>query len=102
MTVDVGAPPLYGLGGNAQGIVPAPGITGVSVETRNNGSIKTATVSIVAYNRFQFEIIELLYLRLGFTVMLEYGWDKYIDDNGNLQDTGNTVIEDSFFKEDGR
>lgn len=101
MSVDVGSPPLYGLGGNEQGIVPAPGITGVSVETRNNGSIKTATVNIVAYNRFQFEIIELLYLRLGFTVMLEYGWDKYIDDNGNLQDTGNTVIEDSFFKEDG-
>ena len=92
---------LYGLGGTVQGIQPAPGITSVNVTSRNNGSIRTATINMKAYNRFQFEIIELLYLRLGFTLLLEYGWDKYLDNRGNPKDVRRTLTEDTFFKEDG-
>ena len=43
-------------------------------------------------------MLELVYLRLGFTMMLEWGFDKYIDNNGNLQNVGNTLIEENFFK----
>jgi len=71
----------YGLGGNNYGIQPMPGITDVSVECVNRGSIRKAVVNIIAHNKFQFELIELLYIRLGFTMMLEWGWDKYIDYN---------------------
>ena len=39
-------------------------------------------------------IIELLYLRLGFTVMLEWGWDK---DSRTLKDIGSTIIEQAWF-----
>ena len=86
----------YGLGGNNYGIQPIPGITDVSVECVNRGSIRKAVVNIIAHNKFQFELIELLYIRLGFTMMLEWGWDKYIDYNtGNITDVGNTIIEDS-------
>lgn len=92
---------LYGLGGTIQGIQPSPGITDVSVDSRNNGSIRTATISLKAYNRFQFEVIELLYLRLGFTLLLEFGWDKYLDKDGNPQNVKRTLIEDTFFKEQG-
>lgn len=92
---------LYGLGGTTQGIQPSPGITSVDITSRNNGSIRTATINLKAYNRFQFEIIELLYLRLGFTVLLEFGWDKYLDEDGNPQDVKGTLIEDVFFKENG-
>ena len=30
-------------------------------------------------------------------MMLEWGWDKYLDKKGNLEDTGITVIEESWF-----
>jgi hypothetical protein len=33
--------------------------------------------------------------------MLEWGWDKYLDSKGVLQQTGNTIIEDEWFKTNG-
>jgi hypothetical protein len=89
---------FYGLGGTHQGIVPSPGIQDISIESRNNGSIRTATINIKAYNRFQFEVIELLYLRLGFTVLLEWGWDKYLDEKGKVKNVESTLVENTFFK----
>ena len=88
----------YGLGGSDFGLQPPPGITSVSIDTVNRGSIRKATVKIKAYNKFQFELIELLYLRLGFTMMLEWGWDKYINDNtSKIEPMGNTLIENWWF-----
>ena len=87
----------YGLGGTEFGINPAPGITDVQVTCVNRGSIRNATITITAFNKSQFEIIELLFLRLGYTMMLEWGWDKYLDKDGKLQDTGITVIEEFWF-----
>ncbi len=91
---------LYGLGGTAQGIQPAPGIKDINVVSKNNGAIRNATINIVAYNRFQFELIELLYLRLGFTLLLEFGWNSYLDKDGKPKKMGSTLIENEFFKED--
>jgi LAS superfamily LD-carboxypeptidase LdcB len=92
----------YGFGGTAMGFQPTPGIIDVSIDCVNRGSIRKATVTLKAYNRYQFSIIEMLYLRLGYTMMLEWGWDKYAVKNGNdydIQDTGNTIIEDLWFKD---
>lgn len=94
-----------GLGNNSRGLQPVPGITDISVECLNRGSIRKATVNIKAYNKFQFGLIELLYLRLGYMVMLEFGWDKYISEvkeEGNefdvvIEDTGSTIIENEWF-----
>ena len=60
-----------GMGGNSRGLQPVPGITGISVESINRGSIRKATVTLKAFNKFQFGIIEILYLRLGYLMMLE-------------------------------
>jgi len=88
----------YGLGGTDYGIQPPPGITGVTVDSLNRGSIRKAAVTLKAHNKFQFDVIELLYLRLGFTMMLEWGWDKYLDnDTGEIQQIGNTIIEEKWF-----
>ena len=87
----------YGLGGTKFGIVPPPGIESVSVECMNRGSIREATVVLKAQNKFQFELIELLYLRLGYSMMLEWGWDKYKNRRDELTTTGNTLIEDKWF-----
>ena len=88
----------YGLGGTDFGLSPAPGLIEASVECINRGSIRKAKVSLKAYNKFQFDMIELLYLRLGYTMMLEWGWDKYVDNEGQLQSLGTTLIEDEFFR----
>ena len=71
----------YGLGGSEFGLSPAPGLIDADIKCINRGSIREATVTIKAYNRFQFELLELVYLRLGYSVMLEWGFDKYIDEN---------------------
>ena len=88
----------YGLGGTNFGLSPAPGLIEASIECINRGSIRKAKVTLKAYNKFQFDMIELLYLRLGYTMMLEWGFDKYIDTEGQLQSMGTTLIEEEFFK----
>jgi hypothetical protein len=87
----------YGLGGTQFGIQPMPGINSLQVDTKNRGSIKTVTVELVAFNRFQFELIETLYLRLGFCMLIEWGWDRYIDSEGKFQSVKSTVLENGFF-----
>ena len=94
-----------GLGSNSRGLQPVGGITDITVNALNRGSIKKATVNIKVYNKFQFSIIEMLYLRLGYIMMLEWGWDKYVDaiDTSNnppkidIKDTQSTIIENSWF-----
>lgn len=95
----------YGIGGTDYGIQPPPGITGVQVDSLNRGSIRKANVTLKAHNKFQFDIIELLYLRLGFTMILEWGWDRYLADkgisSGTIQPVGNTIIEEKWFTSTG-
>jgi len=97
----------YGLGGTSFGIVPPPGIVSAKVNCKNRGSIREATVEIKAQNKFQFELIELLYLRLGYSMMLEWGWDKYQSSDPKLQSLAysqveNTIIDDKWFKWKGK
>jgi len=91
----------YGLGGTEFGQQPMPGIQSVNVKSLNRGSIREANVKIKAYNKTQFAIIEFLYLRIGFSMMLEWGNDKFINNEGEFQPTGNTIIEDLWFDDNG-
>ena len=81
----------YGVGGTDQfGYSPMPGIIDMDFKCLNRGSIKKATLNIKAHNKNQFDVIDVLYLRLGYSVFLEWGYDKYIDNSGNLQNMGDT------------
>jgi len=60
------------------GLVPMPGIESIDVKDRERGSIKEAIIQIKAYSRRQLEIIDALYLKLGYTVLLEWGNSHYI------------------------
>jgi LAS superfamily LD-carboxypeptidase LdcB len=65
-------------GGNALrlGIRPMPGITGVSIQSKGAyGSLQEATVSFIAWDIRQLEELEILYMRPGYTVLLEFGWN---------------------------
>lgn len=87
-----------GMGGNDRGLQPVPGLISCEVESVNRGSIKKAKVKIKAFNKFQFGIIELLYLRLGYIMLLEFGWDKYVDSNDlSIKQVGSTITEDYWF-----
>lgn len=67
------------------GIRPMPGITGVDVQSKGSyGSLRSATVNFVAWDISQLEELELLYMRPGFTVLLEWGWAPYLNENGTL------------------
>ena len=77
------------------GTVPMPGIESADIKTLNRGSIEKATVKIKAYSREQFDIIDLLYLRLGYNVLLEWGNSHYTSNGSDLINTGPTLIEES-------
>ena len=66
------------------GFRPMAGITSTSIKHRNRGSIRTATVNIKAWDKISFEIIDVLYLRPGFSILLEWGNSMYYDDFENL------------------
>lgn len=81
------------------GIVPMPGIESVNVKSMDMGSIKRATIQLKAYNKQQFDIIDILYLRLGYTVLLEWGDSHYINNkDGKIEKLETTLLEKLFFK----
>jgi hypothetical protein len=81
------------------GLTPMPGIENVDIKCINRGSTKKATVKIKCYTPEQFKIIDLLYLRIGYTMFIEWGWNPYFDNSGKLQTDYHTLIEasDGFF-----
>jgi hypothetical protein len=76
------------------GLTPMPGIESVDIKCMNRGSTKQATVKLKCYTPEQFKIIDLLYLRMSYTVLLEWGWAPYFDNSGNLKSDYHTLIED--------
>jgi len=81
---DILTPTAYGFGGLEFGQSPIPGIQSVSVTSVNAGKLRDAEIKIKANNRVQLEIIDALYLRLGFTVLLEWGHSMYYKNDGTL------------------
>ena len=90
----------YGIDGADFGYSPMPGIIDLNVKDLNRGSIKKATLNIKAFNRNQLEILDCLYMRLGYTVLLEWGHSKYWDDTQNkLINQPASLIDTEFFKD---
>jgi hypothetical protein len=70
---------LYGVGGLDFGQQPMPGILDFSLTHNDIGSIRFGQLKIRANNKIQFEILELLYIRLGYTIFLEWGNNMYFE-----------------------
>jgi hypothetical protein len=79
------------------GFSPMPGIESADIKTLTRGSLKKATVKLTANNKQQFDIIDLLYMRLGYTVLLEWGNSIYTKNGTDKNILRNTLVEDSFF-----
>lgn len=83
----------YGWGGvnsNSRGYVPLPGITNADVTYYNNGALSKTTINIRCYSKEQFQLLDVLYLRPGYTLLLEFGHSQY------LQKSGDTTTLESF------
>jgi len=71
----------YGIGGtDTFGFKPMPGITGISIKTGGKlGTLKETTIDFMCYNMEQLNIMEALYMKLGFGLLVEWGHTFYID-----------------------
>jgi len=77
----------YGLGGiSQQGYKIMPGITSAKIQHMGTaGSLRSATVNFYVGNKQQLDIIDMLYFRLGYSCLLEWGHTSYLDNKGKLQ-----------------
>lgn len=91
----------YGLGGTVgQGYRPMPGITSMKVQTAGRGgSLRYATVEFKVWNRNQLDIIDTLYLRLGYTMLLEWGHAQYYETAESVELIRDNYGTDKFFLE---
>ena len=63
--------------GEGYGIVPMPGITDATIKTKSAyGSLREAKVKFVCHNQRQLEILEMLYMRPGYNLLLEFDMRK--------------------------
>ena len=85
-TLRGGLADAYNVGDFSQGYRPMPGIISMESKNRNRGSIRETSIQIKAYDKQQFNIIDLLYLRLGYTVLIEWGHSVYVNNAGNVVD----------------
>ena len=71
---------------NRLGLRPMPGVTGIDVKSLSAyGSLREVEVKFNAWDIKQLEDLELLYMRPGYTVLIEWGWAPYLDNAGGLQ-----------------
>ena len=76
----------YGWGGlDQRGYAPMPGLTGATVQYYNNGALSKAVINMKCFTRNQLALMDVLYMRPGYNLLLEFGWSQYLDNNGVLQ-----------------
>ena len=89
-----GDPLIRGDAKDDYGIVPMPGITDANIRTKSAyGSLREAKINFKCHNQRQLEILELLYMRPGYPLLLEWGWTTYIDNDGNNTSKFPTIKE---------
>jgi hypothetical protein len=80
------------------GYNPMPGIISAEIKSLNRGSLEKAFIKIKANDRRQLDILDILYMRLGYTVLLEWGNSLYTTDGKDRKSVTNTLIEKNFFQ----
>jgi hypothetical protein len=71
-----------------QGIIPMPGITSFQVTSQGTyGTLRAGAFNFTVHSTEEFDILEKLYLRPGFTVLMEWGHSAYVDNRGEFVNT---------------
>ena len=76
-------PYSYGIGDKSQGLQPIPGLESVNIRQLGR-YLRKVEIRIKAHNKTQFSIIDALYLRLGYYMLLEWGHTNYINNEGEF------------------
>lgn len=95
-----GDPLLAADGSNSDGFgqVPMPGITTLDIATKSAyGSLRQAKLSFSVHNLRQLEIMELLYMRPGYPLLVEWSWSPFIRSNGEIDSLEHRVPDDVIF-----
>lgn len=66
------------------GLVPPPGLLSATINTLNRGTIREATINLVCHNLYQFKIINILFLKLKYSLLLEWGHTLYFNNDNRL------------------
>ena len=82
----LGSDGAYGLGGTEQfGFKPMPGLENLSLKTGGKlGTLREATFEFTCYNMEQLNIMDALYMKLGFSILIEWGHIPYLNNDGAL------------------
>jgi hypothetical protein len=82
------------------GLRPMPGITGVNINHLGSyGSTRKATVQFKCWDVAQLNALEVLYMRPGYTVLLEFGRTLSLEYNDSgLPILNSLSFEDNFFE----
>ena len=81
----------YGFEGTDFGYRPMPAIESADIQFYNNGSLARADIQIICNSPRQLDALELLYLRPGYTILLEWGHTNFVNNSGvseNVDATG--------------
>ena len=87
----------YGMGGTEFGLQPMPTLGDVDVKYRNSGSLREANLTIKCFNPQQFQIIDTLYLHLGYTVLLEWGNSSYFNNDNEYVSNNRVSMQEIMF-----
>jgi len=67
-----------------RGLRPMPGINSIDIKSKSAyGSLREVVVNFQCWDIKQLEDLELLYMRPGYTVLVEWGWLPYLDNSNN-------------------
>lgn len=83
---------------NEYGYIPTPGISSFQVKSQGTfGTLRTASFNFTVHSPEDFSILEQLYLRPGFTILLEWGHSLFLSNkDGGLETTVQPFSLDSY------
>lgn len=85
----------YGWGGlDERGYVPMPGIIDSNIIYKSDGAFAEGTINMKCFSRSQLILMDVLYMRPGVNLLLEFGWSTYLNNEGKLE-TYDTFLSDA-------
>jgi len=70
----------YGWGETTErGFVPLPGVIDASLIYYSNGALSKGVINMKCYSRNQLALMDVLYMRPGYNLLLEFGWTSWLD-----------------------
>lgn len=82
----------YGFSSDSKyGYSPMPGLISADIKSLNRGSLREASVKIKCWNPQQFDIIDTLFIKLKYGMLLEWGHSIYVDNDGKVKNNDFTL-----------